>query len=143
MEPLAAILEVAYHGTQELEARRTELLEAIALTRKDGEEFVSDHRILRELGRLATANDPLVGSASELASKCELNPRPSTYEIAGALRRYGFENRSIRIGESVRYRYELPRGQLAETCARFVCGPSEPEILEGVPSLAGFANEPD
>jgi len=43
-EPLAAILEVAYDGAPDLADRRLELLEAVALTRKDGEEESADHR---------------------------------------------------------------------------------------------------
>ncbi len=143
VEPLAAILEVACDGTPELEARRMELLEAVSLTRKDGEESVADHRILRELLRLAVSENPLVGNASELAVKCELNPRPTEYEVAGTLRRYGFESRSIRLDDSVRYRYELQRAQLAEICTRFGCCPGEPEDLEEVPSLVDFADEPE
>jgi hypothetical protein len=117
VEPLAAILEVAYAKTPDLEARRKELLEAVNLTRKDGEEFLTNHRILRELLRLAEANDPLVGNGSELGRKCELNPQPTEYEISETLRRYGFKSRSVRLGQSVRYRYELPRARLAEICA--------------------------
>ena len=134
VEPLAAILEVAYAQTPELEARRMELLEAVSVTRKDGEEFLVHHRILRELGRLANGDDPLIGNASELAAKCELNPKPTEHEMAVTLRRYGFENRSIRVGESVRYRYELGRTELAEVSARFDCCPCEPEDA-GVVSL--------
>jgi len=122
VEPLVAILEVACKGTPDLNAQRTELLEAVSLTRKDGEEFLTDHRIVHELLMLAATQDPLVGSASELAAKSGLDPRPSEYEIAGTLRRYGFENRRIRVGESVRYRYELTRGELADVCARFSHG---------------------
>ena len=125
VEPLAAILEVACLEMNELNARRMELLEAVSLVRKDGGEFVADHRILQELARLAARESPLVGSASELAARCELDPRPDEYGIAGTLLRYGFENRSIRRGDSVRYRYELARAQLAEICARFISGQSE------------------
>jgi hypothetical protein len=142
-EPLAAILEVAYKGTPYLNARRTELLEAVILTRKDGEEFLADHRILHELLMLAAIQHPLVGSASELAAKSGLDPRPSEYEIAGTLGRYGFENRSIRVGESVRYRYALPRARLVEICARFSCEPSVAEDPEEMPPPAGIAVEPN
>jgi hypothetical protein len=121
VEPLAAILEVIYSGTPELQERRVELLEAVSLTRKDGEEFLTDHRILRELLLVATTQDPLIGSASELAAKCDLTPPPSEYGMAATLRRYGFESRSIRVGESVRYRYELTQQQLSDVYARFGC----------------------
>jgi hypothetical protein len=123
VEPLAAILEAEFRETPELDARRIVLLEAVGLTRKnDGEEFLLDHKILRQLTGLSETEDPLVGSASELAAKCGYDPRPTQYEIAATLRRYGFKNRSIRAGESVRHRYELPRARLAEICTRFVCG---------------------
>jgi hypothetical protein len=143
MEPISAILEVAYERTEELEARRMELLEAVSVTRKDGEEFIAHHRNLRELVQLANGDDPLIGNASELAAKCELRPKPTEHEMAATLRRYGFESRSIRVGESVRYRYELGRAELAEICARFDCGLCEPEDVGEVPSLAVFADGPD
>ena len=126
VEPLAAILECAYRGTAELEARRMELLEAVNLTRKDGGELLADHRILQELLRLASTEDPLVGNASELAAKCKLSPRPTESEVSGTLRRYGFESKSTRLGESVRYRYHMMLSQLADVCARFGCGAAEP-----------------
>jgi hypothetical protein len=130
-EPLAAILEVAYDGAPDLADRRLELLEAVALTRKDGEEESADHRILRELLRLSSAEERLVGSASELAARCELDPRPTEYEISQTLRRYHFDSRSIRQGGSPRYRYELTQTQLAEVCERFCCGPTQPEVDSG------------
>jgi hypothetical protein len=135
-EPLVAILEIAWKGMPELEIRRTELLEAIGVTRKDGDEFLARRRILLELSRLASADDPLVGNATELAARCELEPRPNEYAIAEALRQYGFESHSIRVGESVRYRYELPRERLAEICARFVGEQSEPKEPVAVLALA-------
>lgn len=129
VEPLSAILEVAYGGTPELSGRRMELLEAVSLSRNDGEEFVGDHRILRELLRLASAEDPLVGNASELAAKCEVSPAPTEYAMAATLRRYGFGSRSVRKGESVRHRYVLGRTALAEVCQRFACEP--PQTVSG------------
>jgi hypothetical protein len=137
VEPLAAILDVAYAGVPELEARRTELLEAVNLTRKDGGEFLADRKILRALLRLAKAEGTLVGNASELAAKCELDPKPTEYELAGTLRRYGFDNRSIRIGDSVRYRYEMTREQLAEITYRFDGGTTKNENLEEVAANSG------
>jgi len=70
-----------------------------------------------------------------LAAKCGLSPAPTEYEMAGTLRRYGFKSRSIRIGESVRYRYELTQPQLADACSRFACGSTEPNGNEEMPSL--------
>ncbi len=151
VEPLAAILEVLHSGAPQVNDRRIELLEAVNLTRDDGEEFLTDHRILRELARLTTSQDRLVGSASELAAKCGLSPAPTEYEMGETLRRYGFESRSIRIGESVRYRYELTQPQLADVCSRF--GPVGPNgenrgkaepcaANEELVSLAGFYEQP-
>jgi uncharacterized protein DUF3631 len=140
MEPIAAILEIVYAKMPELEARRMELLEAVSVTRKDGEESLAHHRILRELARLAASEDPLVGNASELAAKCKLDPQPTEYEVAGTLRGYGLESRSIRVGESVRHRYEMRPEQLAEICSRFGWGLDEDE---DVPSLVASADEPD
>lgn len=120
VEPLASILEVAYADTPELEAKRDELLEAIGATRKDGEDFAAQHAILRDLVRLAGMLDPVVGNASELAAKLEVSPRPTEYEVAATLRRYGFETHSVRVGESIRKRYRLSRARLAEVSTR--CG---------------------
>lgn len=139
VEPLAAILEVAYAATPELDVSRMGLLEAVSLTRKDGGEFVADHRIFRELERVAAAEDPLVGSASELSQKCSFDLKPTEYEMAGTLRRHGFENRSIRMGQSVRHRYELPYSQLSETCRRFTVG--ETSCIESE-SVAGLEPAP-
>lgn len=142
VEPLAAILEVAYAETSELGTRRMELLEAVSLTRRDGGEFVVDHRILSELERLAVVEDPLVGSASELSQKCDFNPKPTEYEMGVTLRRYGFESRSIRIGESVRYRYELPLSQLSEECRRFADRkPSEPVVSSELAAASTVESE--
>lgn len=122
VEPLAAILEVVCESSSDLGARRLELLEAVNTTRTDGGEFVADHRILRELSGLATASEPLIGSASELATRCKLDPNPTEYDIAGTLRRYGFQNRSIRVGDSVRYRYKLRQQKLTDVIARYAEG---------------------
>jgi hypothetical protein len=118
-EPLAAILEVAYANTNEVEREREELLEAISVTREDdGKDFVEQHSIVRGLCEVARVTDPLIGNATELAAMLVLTPRPTEHEVSAALRRFGFKNRSMRVGESVRYRYELPLARLEEAVAR-------------------------
>lgn len=129
-EPLAAILETSYKGA-ELNERRIEFLEALSVTRKDGNDVLADHRTLRELLRLTDNEDPLIGNASELAAKCALNPQPTEREMSETLRRYGFESRSIRVGESVRYRYELTRTEIADICNRFGCVSAESQAASG------------
>jgi hypothetical protein len=119
VEPLAAILDASYRSP-ELCARRKELLEAVSLTRKDGEEFLASHRILQELMQISRLQEPLVGNASELASWCALDPQPTEYDIGDVLRRYGFETRSIRMDGTVRKRYELSHAQLTDICARLL-----------------------
>lgn len=122
-EPLAAILEVAYKDNEErLEEIRVTLIEAIASTRKDQESLTADHRILEELVRLAQTEDPLVGSASELLSRCNGLPEEITaYDLARTIRHYGFENKNIRSKDgTVRHRYNLPLSQLNDLVARYV-----------------------
>jgi len=123
VEPLAAILEVAYADTNEAESKREELLEAISVTREDGKDFVKQHAIVQGLCEVAHGTDPLIGNATELAAMLVLTPPPTEHEVSAALRRYGFKNRSMRVGASVRYRYELPLARLEDAVARFASAP--------------------
>lgn len=119
-EPLAAVLEVAYKGP-DLEQARIDLLEAIALTRKDQASLPDDHRILETLAKLAEAEDPLVGNATELAAQCgqELGEHPESLDVSATLRRYGFETKSIRKGGEPKHRYSLPLSALDELLKRY------------------------
>lgn len=141
-EPLAAILEIAYKDTLEIEARRFDLLEAISVTRKEGEELLEDHKILNELLRLANGKGAVIGNASELAAMFEFTPRPTEYQVAATLHRYGFESRSIRLGDSVRHRYELSRERLGEICSRFGGSNRKQEVPEAAHSPTGSAMLP-
>jgi hypothetical protein len=125
-EPLAAILEWAYIDAPEdiRDERRLELLEAISLTREELVDSLGDHKIVSELKRLASSDGRLIGTASELASKCQIDPHPNEYDIAFVLRRYGFKNRNIRVGKSVQRRYDLSREDLTDICSRFGTGKS-------------------
>jgi hypothetical protein len=139
--PLASILEVAYEGQPELHERRMEFLDAIRITRKEGAEFIEDHYILRELARLAAIENPLVGSASELASRCEIAPKPTEHAISATLRRYEFENKSVRQGESVRYRYRLSRAELSDLCTRYAEAGKE-DVVTVVREKGGVSGPP-
>jgi hypothetical protein len=121
-EPLAAVLEVAYAKSPALERAMSDLMEAVALARKDQASLADDHRILQALAELATSEDPLVGNATELTDRCaqHLGEKPESLDVSGVLRRYGFETKSIRKdGGDPKYRYSLPLGDLAELLARY------------------------
>jgi hypothetical protein len=99
--PLVAVHEVAYRGHSLQLEKRKELLAAIASTRSDQEqpalEEMRNEAILTELARLAANDDPLIGSASELAPRCtELEPRANEFEMAQTLRRFNFQTKSVR-----------------------------------------------
>ncbi len=66
-KPLAAILEVAYKDSFDLEDERLEFIEAVSITRKDEEHLAEDPCILGEFKNYAAIESPLVGTASELA----------------------------------------------------------------------------
>jgi hypothetical protein len=120
-EPLAAILEVAYAKSPGLEQASADLLEAVALTRKDQASLPDDHRILETLAKFAESEDPLVGNATELAERCAqvLGERADSLDVSSALRRFGFETKSIRKGGEAKYRYSLPHSALEEINKRY------------------------
>lgn len=120
-EPLAAILEVAYAKSPGLEQARTDLLQAVALTRKDQVPLGDDHRILATLAKLAKSEDPLIGNATELALRCaqELGENPESLDVSSVLKRYGFETKSIRKGGAAKYRYSIPLSALEELLKRY------------------------
>jgi hypothetical protein len=120
-EPLAAVLEVAYANSPALEQARTDLVEAVALTRKDQVSQADDNRILLALTELAKSQDPLVGNATELAELCgtELGEKPENLDVSSLLRRYGFETKSIRKDGEAKYRYSLSLSALDELLRRY------------------------
>jgi hypothetical protein len=119
-QSLATILEVCYCGNTGLEAARLELIEAVAVTRKDQESLTEEHRILCELTRVARIKNPLVGMASELADQCtDLAEKPSDYAISAMLRRYGFQTKSVRMNGDPKYRYVLDYQKLADIASRY------------------------
>jgi hypothetical protein len=144
-EPLAAILEQAFAGHLSLPLVRGELLDAVALTREEQSSLTVHHRILVELTRLAATTDPLVGSASELATMCTSLPeRASEYDVSAVLRGYGFKSRSIRIsGEQPAYRYSLPHSELAELCSRYVRAEVEVGVATAMPAIAAAEMAPN
>lgn len=140
-EPLAAILEVAYSKRRGLEQARADLLEAIALTRKDQASLPADHRILEALAKFAESEDPLVGNATELAVQCAqvLGENPESLDVSSVLRRFGFETKSIRKGSEAKYRYSLPHSALEEIMRRYGLAekPSEEDQETAVVSVVG------
>lgn len=120
-EPLAAILEAAYAKGPGLEQARGDFLEAVALTRKDQASLADDHRILETLAKLAKSEDPLVGNATELATRCaqDLGENPESLDVSSILRRYGFETKSIRKDGQAKYRYSLAHSALHELLRRY------------------------
>jgi hypothetical protein len=144
-EPLAAILEVAYKESPDLNRARVELLHSISLTRAERTEVSAELCILEALSRVADTEDPLIGSASELAIRCgNFGVKCDEYAVSRALRTYGFESRSIRKEDGSKKRYSLSHVELTEIFQRYVCGtgqsdlsvvttqPATPEVLETV-----------
>jgi hypothetical protein len=125
-QPLAAILEVVYKGSSELERARIDFVKAIAITRKEEEHLAEDMRILGDLRKLAATETPLIGSASELATMDGLRDKTDEYQVSAVLRRYGFETKSIRKGGMPKHRYLLEAGKLDDLLGRF--GGSPPTI---------------
>jgi uncharacterized protein DUF3631 len=148
-EPLAAILEVAYAKSPGLEQARNDLLEAVALTRKDQPALADDPRILEALAKLAESEDPLVGNATELAERCAqvVGERADSLDVSSVLRRFGFETKSIRRGGEAKYRYSLPHRALEELLKRYG-SPEKPSdeapekpVVSVVGEVAGEGNE--
>jgi hypothetical protein len=128
-EPLAAILEVAYKDSADLNRARVEFLSAISITRTERTEITADHGILEALSRVAETEDPLIGTASELATGCgKFGVNCDEYAVSRALRNYGFESKSIRKAGESKKRYSLSRLELAETFQRYVCGSGDTEL---------------
>jgi hypothetical protein len=132
-EPLAAIVELVYGRDPEVAKIRETLIRAIASTRKEQCAPLQEHRILKRLLELATADGTLVGNASELVRQFGNSEEPiDEHAISQALRKYGFKPRSIRkSGESPLKRYELTKAALEEVVERWVpvsdSEPVEPE----------------
>lgn len=136
-QPLFAILEVAYAGREELASARLDLIEAITIAREDQQSLLSEHRLLQELARLACEEDPLTGTASELAARCSALPEVAhEYSVSQALRKHGFQTRSVRRDGTPKHRYVLPRAVLADLCNRYACSGDvvEPRAETGVPT---------
>ena len=119
-EPSAAILEAVYEYPPRLAEMRADFINAITITRDEQQLDVQDHRILRELARLAKKDDPLIGNSSELHGLCSNLPEAvSRWTISHVLRKYGFATRSVRKGSGPKYRYVLEFKELAEILERY------------------------
>jgi hypothetical protein len=120
-QPLATIIEVAYSGSPKIRVSLSRLMNAVAVTRDEERSAEGKHKVLRQLIQV-TAEDPLVGSPSELSELCAqlLADAPSAEMITRTLRQYGFVTKSCRKGLlGPRQRYELPKAKLAEILARY------------------------
>ncbi len=122
-QSLAAILEVAYRQSEGIRATRARFAKAVGMTRGEQQTAENGHEILRELTKLAQAQDPLVGSASELADRLHslIDGGITDKEVFPVLRRYDFTTKSTRLqGEDQpRYRYSLPYAALKDLCERY------------------------
>lgn len=125
-DPLAAIVEAAFEGGSLVEAQ-AKLVQAIRETRNEQHSQTADHKLLRHLLSLAKADDPLIGTASELAKMCgNLAEPPNEFAIGHVLRNYGFKSKSIRkAGEDPKYRYVLRQKDLQEVVDRWAGEPEE------------------
>jgi hypothetical protein len=131
-EPLAAVLEVAFQDTSELDRARLDLIDAITITRKEQTESIMEHRILSALTRVAETDEfllvgPLVGTASELATRCGSSGMDcNEYDVSRTLRMYGFASKSIRREDGSKKRYSLTRAELNDVCSRYLRGSQDP-----------------
>jgi Protein of unknown function (DUF3631) len=133
-EPVAAVLEVAYAVDPTLPDIRLEFIHSIALVRSERTEESFDHRILGFLVRISSEKGEVVGSASELAELCSKQGILCTeFDVSRALRQYGFETKSVRIGGDPRKRYVLSPAALSEVSSRYLgSSPAEAIPLETV-----------
>jgi hypothetical protein len=143
-QPLAAVLEVAYKGDEVLEAQRVNLIHAIARTRKEDASVVDDFKILKELKRLTTIEDPLIGTASELAKRCIGLPAiPEENNVSRTLRKFGFDKRSTRKPDGTpKHRYWLSGLELNDIVQKYgASSPTEFCTVVGVVGLTGDGHE--
>jgi hypothetical protein len=120
-QPLAAVLEVAYKADELLEAEQFNLICAIAHTRTEDSAVIDDFKVLRELNRLTANDDPLIGTASELAERCiGLATIPEEITVSRTLRKFGFDTKSTRRPDGMpKYRYCLPRSALTDVLRKY------------------------
>jgi len=134
-DPLAAIVEAASEGEAGLQAR-AKLVVAIRETRNEQHSQTEDHKLLRHLLSLAKGDDPLIGSASEIATMCgNLAEPPNEFAVGHVLRNYGFKSKSIRKpGEDPKYRYVLSQKDLQEVVDRWAGEPEEEAAVGEIPA---------
>jgi hypothetical protein len=112
--PLAAILETAYSELS-LTPIRCDLIKAVAITRKEKDHLAGELGILSSLRNIATSEDPLIGTATELAAMVAVGE----YAVSTTLRKFGFETKSIRKGGMPKHRYSLDSAKLREIIERY------------------------
>lgn len=121
-EPLAAILEVALKGRQELEDARLSLMDAICLTRPIEGGISKKAHILRAIHQTMKDRkmDSLTGNATELLAACPSLPEGTTeYDIARTLRDNNLRTKSVRANGEPRYRYIVTREEIEALVSRY------------------------
>jgi hypothetical protein len=120
-EPVAAVFEVAYADDPALPRIRLEFIQSISLVRNEQMEESLDHRILGVLVQASWAKGELIGNASEFAKICSKQIANCTeLDVSRALRKYGFETKSVRVEGDPRKRYVLKQEALAEISRRYL-----------------------
>lgn len=130
-QPLAAILEVVYTDCEQLDSERFNLICAIAHARKENVSIADDLGLLRELNTLTESEDPLIGTASELALRCVgLPTMPEEMAVSTTLRKFGFGTKSTRKPDGIpKYRYCLPGAALIEVLRKYAApGRNQPAL---------------
>lgn len=131
--PLAAILETALKDNAKLRIAISVLLEALATTRGEQGSPTRDHVILKGLARLSQQENPLCGTATELAQRLVGDiPDILDFEITKILRMYGFITKSVRLsGDNYpQKRYQLSHEELENYIRRYVNQPEEADRKE-------------
>jgi Protein of unknown function (DUF3631) len=128
-EPLAVILEVAYSDeSEELGWAQVRFRSAVAATRfEEDNHGGDDHIVLTTLSMHMGEDEELRIQPSQLAEWCKNDLQLDEYQAGEILRKYGFDNKSVRIGGQPRKGYVIGRDRLAELMKRFVHNPTSVE----------------
>jgi hypothetical protein len=120
--PLATILETILQDNPMLPEIRNDLIKAIGMTREEQVTPTLDHEVISTLAIMAHENNPLVGTAEELAAMLSpAHPEIGDHEISRILRRFEFKTKSARKpGEYPKKRYSLSYEELNNLVERYL-----------------------